>query len=147
MDVGASVSRVGSSAQTKAMKAVARTLRVDLSRYNEVRAFAQFGSSDLDTATRNLLNRGEKVTEILKQKQFVPMPLEEQVAALFAGTLIDDLPTAEVQRFEREFLPFLRERYPEALLAIKQSGDLSTDVKEKLEAAVAKFKGTFKASA
>jgi F-type H+-transporting ATPase subunit alpha len=147
MDVGASVSRVGSSAQTKAMKAVARTLRVDLSRYNEVRAFAQFGSSDLDTATRNLLNRGEKVTEILKQKQFVPMPLEEQVAALFAGTLIDDLPTAEVQRFEREFLPFLRERYPEALLAIRQSGDLSTDVKEKLEAAVAKFKGTFKASA
>jgi F-type H+-transporting ATPase subunit alpha len=147
MDVGASVSRVGSSAQTKAMKAVARTLRVDLSRYNEVRAFAQFGSSDLDSATRNLLNRGEKVTEILKQKQFVPMPLEEQVAALFAGTLIDDLPTADVQRFEREYLAYLRERYPEVLLAIRQSADLNTEVKEKLEEAVHKFKGAFKASA
>ena len=144
MDVGASVSRVGSAAQTKAMKAVAKTLRVDLSQYNEVKAFAQFGASDLDASTRNLLNRGEKLTEILKQNQFVPMPEEEQVAALFAGNLIDDLPTDQVRQFETNLLDHLRQQHAELLGEIRDSKNLSDDTKEKLKAVVEEFKARFR---
>ena len=144
MDVGASVSRVGSAAQTKAMKAVAKTLRVDLSQYNEVKAFAQFGASDLDTSTRNLLNRGEKLTEILKQNQFVPMPEEEQVAALFAGNLIDDLPTDQVRQFETNLLDHLRQQHAELLGEIRDSNNLSDDTQEKLKAVVEEFKARFR---
>ncbi len=144
MDVGASVSRVGSAAQTKAMKAVAKTLRVDLSQYNEVKAFAQFGASDLDASTRNLLNRGEKLTEILKQNQFVPMPEEEQVAALFAGNLIDDLPTDQVRQFEANLLDHLRQQHSELLGEIRDSKNLSDDTQEKLKAVVEEFKARFR---
>ena len=146
MDVGASVSRVGSKAQIKAMKAVSRTLRVDMARYKEVQAFAQFGTSDLDAATRNLLNRGEKLTEILKQGQFAPMPVEEMVAALYAGSQVDDLPTADVRRFERELLAFLREKHAGLLQTIRASGDLAAATKADLDGAIAAFKKTFKAS-
>jgi F-type H+-transporting ATPase subunit alpha len=144
MDVGASVSRVGSAAQTKAMKAVAKTLRVDLSQYNEVKAFAQFGASDLDASTRNLLNRGEKLTEILKQNQFVPMSEEEQVAALFAGNLIDDLSTEHVRQFETNLLDHLRQQHAELLAEIRDSKNLSDDTQEKLKAVVEAFKANFR---
>jgi F-type H+-transporting ATPase subunit alpha len=144
MDVGASVSRVGSAAQTKAMKAVAKTLRVDLSQYNEVKAFAQFGASDLDTSTRNLLNRGEKLTEILKQNQFAPMSEEEQVAALFAGNLIDDLPTADVRQFEANLIDHLRQQHAELLADIRDSKNLGDETQEKLKAVVEDFKTKFR---
>ena len=144
MDVGASVSRVGSAAQTKAMKAVAKTLRVDLSQYNEVKAFAQFGASDLDASTRNLLNRGEKLTEILKQNQFVPMTEEEQVAALFAGNLIDDLPTANVRQFEANLIDHLRQQHSELLADIRDSKNLSDETQEKLKGVVEDFKARFR---
>ena len=146
MDVGASVSRVGSAAQTKAMKAVAKTLRVDLSQYNEVKAFAQFGASDLDAATRNLLNRGEKLTEILKQNQFVPMAEEEQVAALFAGNLVDDLATDDVRQFESQLIAHLRQQHPDLLTEIRDSKDLSEELQEKLKAVVEGFKSTFRSA-
>ena len=144
MDVGASVSRVGSAAQTKAMKAVAKTLRVDLSQYSEVKAFAQFGASDLDASTRNLLNRGEKLTEILKQNQFVPMPEEEQVAALFAGNLIDDLSTDHVRQFESSLLDHLRQQHAGLLAEIRDSKDLSDGIQEKLKTVVEDFKASFR---
>jgi F-type H+-transporting ATPase subunit alpha len=146
MDVGASVSRVGSKAQTKAMKSVSRTLRADMARYKEVQAFAQFGTSDLDAATRNLLNRGEKLTEILKQGQYAPMPLEEMVAALHAGSQIDDLPTVDVRRFERELLAFLREKHADVLEAIRRTRDLDGETKPLLDGAIAGFKKSFKTS-
>ncbi|MFA6109474.1 MAG: F0F1 ATP synthase subunit alpha [Candidatus Latescibacterota bacterium] len=146
MDVGASVSRVGSKAQTKAMKGVSRTLRADMARFKEVQAFAQFGTSDLDATTRNLLNRGEKLTEILKQGQFSPMPLEEMVAALYAGSQIDDLPTADVRRFERELLGFLHEKHAEVIEAIRQTRDLDGETKTRLDKAIAEFKKGFKTS-
>jgi len=147
MDVGASVSRVGSAAQTKAMKAVARTIKGDISRYNEVKAFAQFGTSDLDQSTRNLLNRGEKLMEILKQGQYSPLPLEEETVALAAIEYVLEFPTADVRRFEKELLQYMRDRQPEILAAIRDSGNLSDETKEKMNAALDTFRGTFKPSA
>ncbi|MBT4098774.1 MAG: F0F1 ATP synthase subunit alpha [Gemmatimonadetes bacterium] len=147
MDVGASVSRVGSAAQTKAMKAVARTIKGDISRYNEVKAFAQFGTSDLDQSTRNLLNRGEKLMEILKQGQYSPLPLEEETVALAAIEYVLEFPTADVRRFEQELLQYMRDRQPEILAAIRDSGNLSDETKEKMNAALDTFRGTFKPSA
>ena len=146
MDVGASVSRVGSAAQTKAMKAVARTIKGDISRYNEVKAFAQFGTSDLDQSTRNLLNRGEKLMEILKQGQYSPLPLEEETVALAAIEYVLEFPTADVRRFEQELLQYMRDRQPEILAAIRDSGNLSDETKEKMNAALDTFRGTFKPS-
>lgn len=147
MDVGASVSRVGSSAQTAAMKKVARTLRTDMSQFREVQAFAQFGSSDLDQSTRNLLNRGERLVEVLKQGQLTPMPLEEQVVSLSAARSLEDLPTAQVRRFLRELLEFMRGRHPEVLSAIRDSRDLTDEVRTKLDEAVGKFKAGFRTQA
>jgi F-type H+/Na+-transporting ATPase subunit alpha len=146
MDVGASVSRVGSAAQTKAMKAVARTIKGDISRYNEVKAFAQFGTADLDQSTRNLLNRGEKLMEILKQGQYSPLPLEEETVALAAIEYVLEFPTADVRRFEQELLQYMRDRQPEILAAIRDSGSLSDETKEKMNAALDTFRGTFKPS-
>jgi F-type H+-transporting ATPase subunit alpha len=128
------------------MKSVSRTLRADMARYKEVQAFAQFGTSDLDAATRNLLNRGEKLTEILKQGQYAPMPLEEMVAALHAGSQIDDLPTVDVRRFERELLAFLREKHADVLEAIRRTRDLDGETKPLLDGAIAGFKKSFKTS-
>ncbi|MDA0745811.1 MAG: F0F1 ATP synthase subunit alpha [bacterium] len=147
MDVGASVSRVGSSAQTKAMKAVARSLKGDLSRYNEVKAFAQFGASDLDAATRSLLNRGEKLTEILKQGQFSPMPLEEEVAVLRSANFLEDVPASSVARFERELVTYMHEQGADILNAIRETQDLSDEVRDKLDEAIKRFKSGFLASA
>jgi F-type H+-transporting ATPase subunit alpha len=146
MDVGASVSRVGSDAQTKAMKAVARSIKGDISRYNEVKAFAQFGTSDLDQATRDLLNRGEKLMEILKQGQYKPQSLEELTASLSIIDYVLDLPTADLARFEAELLVYLRDRQPELMAGIKESRELGGEAKEKLGAAIEEFKGGFRSS-
>ncbi|MFT5369084.1 MAG: F-type H+-transporting ATPase subunit alpha [Candidatus Latescibacterota bacterium] len=143
MDVGASVSRVGSSAQTKAMKAVAKTIKGDISRYNEVKAFAQFGTEGLDASTRNMLNQGGKLMEILKQGQYVPMPLEEQVVSLVASKLIDDLPTADTRRFERELFTYMRDSQSELMAEIRDSQDLSDESAEKLKGAIESFKSGF----
>ncbi|MBT3602779.1 MAG: F0F1 ATP synthase subunit alpha [Candidatus Latescibacteria bacterium] len=147
MDVGASVSRVGSSAQTKAMKAVSKTIKGDISRYNEVKAFAQFGTEGLDASTRNLLNQGEKLMEMLKQGQYTPMTLEEQVVSLVASTLIEDLPTDDTRRFEQELLAHMRDSQGELMAEIRDSQDLSDDNAEKLKGAIETFKSGFRASA
>jgi F-type H+-transporting ATPase subunit alpha len=146
MDVGASVSRV-SAAKTKAMRAVSRTLKGDMSRYNEFKAFAQFGTSDLDQATRDLLNHGEKLVEVLKQDQFSPLSLGEQVVSLYAANtgLMDDLPTAAVQRFEKELLTNMRTVHWSILEEINKSQAFSDETKAKVQEAVAKFKSTFRA--
>lgn len=146
MDVGASVSRVGSSAQTKAMKAVAKTIKGDISRYNEVKAFAQFGTEGLDASTRNLLNHGEKLMEVLKQGQYAPMPVEEQVVSLVAANLIDDLPTQDARRFEQELLSYMRDSQSELMSEIRSTQDLSDENAEKLKEAISAFKSGFQAS-
>ena len=144
MDVGASVSRVGSDAQTRAMKAVARSIKGDIARYNEVKAFAQFGTSDLDQATRNLLNRGEKLLELLKQGQYAPLSLEEETVALAAIDHVLDLSTADVRRFEEELLDHMRDRQPELMARIRESRDLDDEGREGLKAAIEQFKSTFR---
>lgn len=126
INVGLSVSRVGSAAQIKAMKQVAGSLKLELAQYREVAAFAQFGS-DLDAATQHLLNRGEKLTELLKQKQYVPMPAEEQVCILYAGVrgFLDKVQTSEIGKFEKLFLEHLKSKYPHVIESIKTEGQLT----------------------
>jgi F-type H+-transporting ATPase subunit alpha len=143
VNVGTSVSRVGSSAQTKAMKRVAGRLRLDLAQYRELEAFAQFGS-ELDEATRQALNRGEKMVATLNQPQYQPWPMEEQVVALYAGVngYLDDIPTDQVSRFQEELRDYLRTE-GEIYKAIRESGDLTDETAEKLNAAIEKFKGMF----
>lgn len=147
MDVGASVSRVGSSAQTKAMKAVAKTIKGDISRYNEVKAFAQFGTEGLDASTRNLLNHGEKLMEVLKQGQYTPMPLEDQVVSLVASNLVDDLPTEDTRRFEQEVLQHMHDSHSDLMGEIRDTQDLSDENAEKLKSAIGNFKSGFQVSA
>jgi F-type H+-transporting ATPase subunit alpha len=146
VNVGISVSRVGSSAQTKAMKQVAGSLRLDLAAYRELQAFAQFGS-DLDKATQDQLSRGARMTELLKQGRYVPMAVEEQVMAIFAGNegFLDDLPTESITRFREELLRFLRSTRPEIGTAILTELKLSDETAEKLREAVGTFKGQFSA--
>jgi F-type H+-transporting ATPase subunit alpha len=125
------------------MKSVAGRLRLDLAQYRELEAFAQFGS-DLDRATQQALTRGEKMVATLNQPQYQPWPTEEQVAAIYAGIngYLDDIPTPQVQRFQDELREFLRAEggvYKE----IRESGDLSDELVEKLNAAIDKFKNTF----
>ena len=146
MDVGASVSRVGSSAQTKAIKGVARTIKGDISRYNEVKAFAQFGTSDLDQSTRNLLNRGEKLMELLKQGQYRPQSLAELAVSLSLIDHVLDLPTADVRRFEEELLAHMGDHQSALMDKIGKSRDLSDESKAQLDAAIAEFKGRFRPS-
>ncbi|MGE5416750.1 MAG: F0F1 ATP synthase subunit alpha [Acidobacteriota bacterium] len=145
INVGLSVSRVGGSAQIKAMKSVAGQLRLDLAQYRELAAFAQFGS-DLDKATLARLNRGEKVQEILKQGQYEPYPVEEQVVIIYAGVngLIDDIPTPSVKAFETEFLKFLRSSHPDILKGIKEKKVLGEN-EDKLKKAIDEFKAIFAA--
>jgi F-type H+-transporting ATPase subunit alpha len=144
INVGVSVSRVGSKAQTKAMKAVASTLKLDLASYWELQAFAQF-ASDLDRATQQQLNRGVRIVEVLKQDQYEPMSLADQVAIIYAATngFLDDLPLERVKPFERALYPFLRDRYPDIPLTIEQSRDFSSDIAETLKKALAEFKAQF----
>ncbi|HVV58131.1 MAG TPA: F0F1 ATP synthase subunit alpha, partial [Gaiellaceae bacterium] len=143
VNVGTSVSRVGSSAQTKAMKKVAGRLRLDLAQYRELEAFAQFGS-ELDQATQSALNRGEKMVATLNQPQYQPWPMEEQVTALYAGIngYLDDIPTEEVPRFQDELRENLRTEGT-ILKTIRESKDISDETAEQLNAAIEKFKGMF----
>ncbi len=146
INVGISVSRVGGNAQTKAMKKVAGGLRLDLAQYRALAAFAQFGS-DLDKATLAQLTRGEKMVEVLKQDQYVPMPLGQQVMILWvAGKgYLDDIPTPAVRRFEKEYLAFMQERYPEVERGIETDKDLTEALVQKLQRSVDEFKPQFKA--
>ncbi len=148
VDVGISVSRVGGSAQIKAMKQVAGSLRLDLASYRELQAFTQFGS-DLDKATQDQLNRGARMTELLKQGRYMPMPVEEQVAAIYAGNegYLDDLPVEDVVRFRTELLDYLRASKPEVLAAIVNEKKLTDEIKADLNAAIGGFKQSFAATA
>jgi F-type H+-transporting ATPase subunit alpha len=143
VNVGTSVSRVGSSAQTKAMKKVAGRLRLDLAQYRELEAFAQFGS-ELDRATQQALTRGEKMVASLNQPQYQPWPTEEQVVAIYAGVngLIDEIPTPQVQRFQDELREHLRAEGT-ILKQIRETGDLPDDLAQKLDAEIEKFKNGF----
>ena len=147
INVGRSVSRVGGDAQVKAMRQVAGRLRLDLSQYRELAAFAQFGS-DLDRATQAQLARGERMTEILKQEQYAPMPVEEQVAIIFAGVngLLDDLATELIRPFEKAFLEHLRTEKPEILQEIREKKVLDASLEERLKDAVLQFKERFRSS-
>jgi F-type H+-transporting ATPase subunit alpha len=145
INVGISVSRVGGKAQVKAFRAVAGSLRLDLAQYRELAAFAQFGS-DLDKATMARLTRGERMVELLKQDQFVPMPVEEQVASIFSASegFLDDLPVEQVLPFEGEFLKYMRASKANVLTAIRESGELSDATQTDLKAALDEFKREFK---
>ncbi len=145
INVGISVSRVGGSAQIKAMKKVAGTLKTSLAQYREVQAFSQF-ASDLDKATRDQLNRGTRLVELLKQPQNASMEVEDQIFSIFSGTngFLDDLPVESVRRFETELLQFIHEKYPELPERIRQTKDLTSDDTDTLRKAITAFKTTFK---
>jgi len=144
INVGLSVSRVGSAAQTKAMKKVAGSIKLELAQYREMAAFAQFGS-DLDASTQKLLNRGARLTELLKQPQFNPLPFEEQVASIFAGVngYLDTIPVNAVVRFESGLLADLRSKHSDVLKGLRETKDLGDDLKGKLKGAVEAFAKTF----
>ncbi|WP_347301864.1 F0F1 ATP synthase subunit alpha [Croceibacterium sp. TMG7-5b_MA50] len=144
INVGLSVSRVGGAAQTKAMKKVAGSIKLELAQYREMAAFAQFGS-DLDAATQRLLNRGARLTELLKQKQFDPMPFEEQVVSIFAGTngYLDNVPVARVTEYEAAMLSFMRSEHSAVLGEIRSSQKFEGEVKDKVVGALDAFGKTF----
>lgn len=144
INAGLSVSRVGGSAQTKAMKSVAGQLRLDLAQFRELAAFAQFGS-DLDKATLARLTRGERVTEVLKQGQYQPMKVEEQVVIIYSGVngYLDDLPKDRIQAFESDFLKFMRSANADILNTIRDAGKIDDATEEKLVKAINEFKSTF----
>ena len=144
INVGISVSRVGGNAQIKAMKQVAGSLRLDLARFRELAAFAQFGS-DLDKATQSTLNRGARLVELLKQGQYVPYPVEQQVMAIFAGTkgYIDELPVEDIQRFRDGLLEYLENAHPELGRTIADEKTLSDATSEALAAAIVEFRNGF----
>jgi F-type H+-transporting ATPase subunit alpha len=144
VNVGISVSRVGGAAQTKAMKKIAGRLRLELASYREKAAFAQFGS-DLDKATLAQLNRGERMVELLKQGQYQPMPMEEQVLIIYAGTngFVDDYPVSVLGRYEKELLSFMKSRKAELLSELKASGKLEGDSEKKLREALTEFAKQF----
>ena len=146
IDVGLSVSRVGGNAQIKAMKSVAGTLRLDLAQYRELEAFAKFGS-DLDKATLSQLTRGERMVEILKQNQYVPMDVEKQIAIIFAASKgqLDDLDIEEISDFETGLFEYLDANASDSLASIVKDGTISEDTGEKLEKAISDFKAGFKA--
>ncbi len=142
LNVGLSVSRVGSNAQIRAMRKVAGRLRLDLAQYRELAAFAQFGTSELDQATRNQLERGRRLTEILKQGQYAPMPVEKQVMILYAAIngYLDDIAVDKVATFEADFLRFMEASHPEIGGAIAQEKDISAETEEALKKAILEFK-------
>jgi F-type H+-transporting ATPase subunit alpha len=144
VNVGISVSRVGGNAQIKAMRQVAGSLRLDLAQYRELAAFAQFGS-DLDAATQRQLNRGAHLVEVLKQDQYVPLPIERQVLVLYAATTgsIDQIDIPKLKRFEEELLRFVDSRHPQVFKLILEKRQLSDDVKAALDKALEEFKGQF----
>jgi F-type H+-transporting ATPase subunit alpha len=144
VNVGLSVSRVGSAAQTKAMKKVAGRIKGELAQYREMAAFAQFGS-DLDATTQRLLNRGSRLTELLKQPQFSPLRMEEQVCVIYAGVngYLDPLPVERVRAFEEGLLGLLRSQHAEILAAVRDSRDLDDATGSKLKNVVEKYAKTF----
>jgi len=144
LNIGVSVSRVGSAAQTKAMKKVAAPLKLDLAQYRSLAAFAQF-ASDLDKATRDQLTRGEKLSEVIKQPQYVPVPLESQVAILYVATigLLDDIPTPRVKEFEAQFTRYLDTEHSKVMKTIATSKDLDDETAAALGAAAEEFRKTF----
>src|SRR6059036_421153 len=146
INVGNSVSRVGGSAQIRAMRQVAGTLRLDLAQYRELAAFAQFGS-DLDKATQAQLNRGARLVEILKQPQYEPLPVERQVAIIFAGTngYLDGIAVSDVRAFEVELYKFIETRDPEVFRGIVEKKQLDEQLKGALDHAVKEFAGDFSA--
>jgi len=148
INVGLSVSRVGGAAQTKAMKKVAGTLRLDMAQFRELEAFAQFGS-DLDKSTLKQLNRGRRLVEVLKQPQYQPMAAEREVAILFAGAngYLDEWPEASVADYEKQMLEFMDSKYSEILKDIKEAGDISEETDGKLKKALDEFKGMFQPAA
>lgn len=144
INVGLSVSRVGSAAQLKAMKQVAGSLKLFLAQYREVAAFAQFGS-DLDAATKQTLNRGERLTELLKQKQYQPMAVNEMVPLIYAGVNghLDNIPVAKILQWESDFLAHLRNNESDLLQEIDKQGQLSKDLENHLKEVVSSFSKSF----
>lgn len=144
INVGLSVSRVGGAAQTKAMRKVAGTLRIEMAQFRELEAFAQFGS-DLDKATLRQLNRGRRLVEILKQPQYQPMDAEREVMILFAGAngFLDEVPEASVLEYESQMLEFMESKASELLQEIKEKGDISDDLSERIKKALEDFKNVF----
>ncbi|SJZ48028.1 F0F1 ATP synthase subunit alpha [Selenihalanaerobacter shriftii] len=147
INAGLSVSRVGGSAQVKAMKSVAGTLRLDLSQYRELEAFAQFGS-DLDEATQQKLARGDRIVEVLKQPENSPMAVEDQVISIYTVTNghMSDVPEDDIKRFEEELIGFMHSNYSEVPESIKETGKLDDEIAEKLVEGIKEFKKTFVAS-
>lgn len=147
INVGISVSRVGGNAQIKAMKKVAGSLKLDLAQYRELEAFAKFGS-DLDKATQRTLARGERLVELLKQGQYIPIPVEQQVVSVFMGTqgLLDELPVKDIKRFEREFMEYLELKDKDVFVTIRKEKVLSDALVANLKANVQEFKNKFKVS-
>ena len=147
INAGLSVSRVGSAAQTKAMKQVAGRLKLDLARYRDLAAFAQF-ASDLDKATQAQLNRGQRLTELLKQVNYKPLDLVEEVVIIYAGTngYLDPIPVGDVLRYEREVMPYMRERYPDVIAAIENDKQIKPEIEERLKGALEEFNGQFSKS-
>jgi F-type H+-transporting ATPase subunit alpha len=147
INVGVSVSRVGGNAQTKAMKGVAGRLRLDLAQYRELEAFSAFGS-DLDKASKAQLERGARLVELLKQPQYTPYPVERQVVSMWAGTsgAVDDVPVADVSKFEREFLDYVGRQHKGIYDAVLSGGKLDDSLVEQLENAISDFKKQFETS-
>ena len=145
INVGLSVSRVGSSAQTKAMKKVSGSMKLELAQYREMAAFAQFGS-DLDASTQQLLNRGSKLTELLKQKQYSPLTVAEQVVSVFCGVkgYLDDIELKDVAEFESKIIERCKSEKPEIIEGIQNSGKLDDDKEKMLIEVITQLKGTFK---
>jgi F-type H+-transporting ATPase subunit alpha len=145
MNVGISVSRVGGNAQIKAMKKVAGGLRLDLAAFRELEAFAQLGT-ELDPATQAKLDRGYRMVELLKQSQYQPMDVAEQIVSLYAGTrgYLDDIPVSKVREFETGLLTFLRDRKPEVSQKIRDVADLTTEVEDMIKSTITAFKATFR---
>jgi F-type H+-transporting ATPase subunit alpha len=148
INVGISVSRVGGNAQIKAMRQVAGTLRLDMAQYRELAAFAQFGADQLDKVTRAQLSRGQRLTEVLKQDQYVPLSIEKQVLSIYVATSgsLDNVPVADVRRFEREFLQFAETNYPSVLKNIATKKALDDAIKAEIKIAVDGFQERFTAS-
>jgi F-type H+-transporting ATPase subunit alpha len=144
VNVGISVSRVGSSAQIKAMKTVAGPIKSELAQYREMAAFAKFGS-DLDASTQKMLARGERLTELLKQPQYRPFAVEDQVAVIYAGTrgYLDAFPTASIGAFQEGLLSLLKSKYPQFLEGIRAKKELTKDLEDTLKTALTEFTSSF----
>jgi len=141
VNVGLSVSRVGSAAQTKAMKKVAGSIKLELAQYREMAAFAQFGS-DLDASTQRLLNRGSKLTELLKQNQYSPLSVAEQVISVFSGVngYLDDIDLGQIKSFESDLIDLMRSSHQDVINSINESGNLDDDIRDKLIGIIEEFK-------